>query len=139
MGHYRTQCHFFRVCHPSRRGPASRGEIRQFERHPQCLVQFVDGALREGADEVGERRFGQAHELVAVNAALLLESVRDTDRHLGTKSVMARIDRSADDGIEGGIDESLAADDHEDAKASGIVLRRLRDPVQIAALHEPAW
>lgn len=50
-------------------GPASRGEIRQLERHPQCLVQFVDGALREGADEVGERRFGQAHELVAVNAA----------------------------------------------------------------------
>ena len=69
MSHYRTQGHFFRVCRPSHRGRASRGGIRQFERHPQCLVQFVDGALREGPDEVGERRFGQAHELVAVNAA----------------------------------------------------------------------
>ena len=52
---------------------------------------------------------------------------------------MARIYRSADDGIEGRIDEGLAADDHKDAKALGVVLCRLQDPVKFAALLEPAW
>lgn len=44
-------------------------------------------------------------------------------------SVLARIDRSADDRFEGRIDQGLETDDHKDANALGIIHHRLRNPV----------
>ena len=54
------------------------------------------------------------HEFVAVNAALVLQALLDTNVDLRVQSVTTGIHRGADDGRERGRDEELATDDYED-------------------------
>lgn len=57
------------------------------------LEEFFQG---ETAYVVGENGFGKTDELVAVNAAVVLEPLFDANRNLAVKAISARINGGAD-------------------------------------------
>jgi len=63
-----------------------------FRSQRQCAGQRpVEGhrfLRREMADEVGQDAFGQAQQLVTIDAAVVLETFLDSNRDLGRKAVM---------------------------------------------------
>ena len=61
----------------------------------------------------------------------------DANRNLGRKSVSSAEDRCADDGGKPGVDQGLAADDHEAAEKLGIVTRMM-NAINFASSHRLA-
>ena len=94
---------------PSGGAPAG-GIACQPNRECEGSVQACELRRRNGADVVRERCPEKAHELVAVNAALVLEAFFDADLDLAVKAVSTRVDRGADDRGERRVDEQLPAD-----------------------------
>ena len=62
----------------------------------------------------------------------VLESILDAQLDLRRQPVATRVDRGADDRRESRIDQSLSADDREDARSSRIGGARVTDAEEIA-------
>ena len=80
---------------------------RETQRKRDSSVQQRLLCRRQGTDEACERAFGKTHELVAVNAALVLQAFFDANVNLSVKTVATGIHRSADHRGERGVDEKL--------------------------------
>ena len=84
------------------------------ERHAQRLFQFGELPCRQGSHEVRQGRLGQADELVAVDAALVLESLAGAHRDLGGQPLARRVDRGADHRRKPRLEHGLSTHHHED-------------------------
>ena len=104
----------------------------QCQGHSERLIEGAHPRRCQAPDEIGEHRLGQADEGVAVDARFVLESILHAEFDLRRQSVATRVDRSADDGRESRIDQSLSADDREDARSSRIGCARATDAEEIA-------
>ena len=67
------------------------------QRGGERFIEVTKSARWKGAHKVGERRLGQTDELVAVDSAIVLESLRGTYWDLGRQPVANRINGRADD------------------------------------------
>jgi hypothetical protein len=94
---------------------------------------------REVTDVVGENRLRKTDKLITVNAAVVLQSLIDTDRDLAVKAVSAGIDRSTDNAGEVGLQQKLPAHDDENSGSLGIERRRVFDAVEITPPHGMTW
>lgn len=81
----------------------------------QSSVQHRLLCWRQITDEVCEGALRKTHELVAVNAALVLQALLDTYVNLSVQTVATGIHRSADQGGERGVDEKFATNDDKDS------------------------
>jgi hypothetical protein len=102
-------------------------------------IESLELGRGEPANEIGQDGLGQADELVAVDAAVVLETLFDPYRDLSGQTIMHRVDRSADDGGETGFDEDLPADDHEDAGPLRVSRGRAEDPVELPSPQGTTW
>jgi hypothetical protein len=87
---------------PSRGGKAVSCDVRasvivQFERGSQRFVQPEDLLTRKHADEVGQHGFRDAHEFVAMDAAVVLHPFIRADWHLRRETLVRCVDGGADD------------------------------------------
>jgi len=105
----------------------------------ECVLDAFQLRGIKGADEVRETRLRQAHQLVAMDGALVPEAFVRTHLHLCREAMASGVDRSADDGREPGIDHCLTADDQEDAESLRVATTRPLDTVEIASPHGSAW
>lgn len=67
-----------------------------------------------------------------MDARFVLESIVDAEVDLRRQPVATRVDRGADDSRESRVDQSLSADDGEDARASRIGSAGATDAEEIA-------
>ena len=67
-----------------------------------------------------------------MDARFVLESIVNAEFDLRRQPVATRIDGGADDGRESRIDQSLSADDREDARSSRIGCARATDAEEVA-------
>jgi hypothetical protein len=74
-----------------------------------------------------------------MNAAVVLEPLLDAGRNLSRQLVMLGVDGSADYRRETGIDQELTTDDDKDPGPFWVLGRRVKDTVQLAALHGRIW
>jgi ABC-type proline/glycine betaine transport system substrate-binding protein len=74
-------------------------------------VELVWG---EAADIVRESGFRKADQLVAMDTAVMLESLLDIHRNLAVEAIMPAIDRSANSARKAGVQDKLATNDGED-------------------------
>ena len=100
-------------------------------------VQVPDLVACQAADVVGQDRFRQADQLIAVDCAFVLESLLGTDGNLCRETVARGVDGGASDGREGRVDQGRSADDDKDPRALRIALR-MSDSVKLASLHQSA-
>jgi hypothetical protein len=71
----------------------SRFLVREVQSDTQRLVQHHKLIRGWSADEVGQDRFWQADEFIAMNAAVVLQTLLNAGRDLGRQAVESRIDR----------------------------------------------
>jgi len=81
----------------------------------QGPVEVLQAIWSQRADVVRQRGFGQTDEFVAVDRALVLEPLIQTNGHLSRKTMARGVNRGAGHGREGRIDERAPADDYENA------------------------
>jgi hypothetical protein len=70
-----------------------------------------------------------------VDAAVVLESLLDTNRNLAVKAMPACVDRSADNAREVGIEKQLPADDNENSGSLGIRCGGMSDSIEVTPPH----
>ena len=97
-----------RSTHHHGRVDAKRGDER--------TVQLEQPRGTQPPDKMSEHRLRQAHERIALHAALVTEPFIRADRDLCGETVPGGIDRRADDGRVLRRDEHLTADDQEHAE-----------------------
>lgn len=85
------------------------------------------------ADVGSQRRFGQADQLVAMDAAVVLQPLAGANRHLGGQPIVCGVDGRARDGNMAGCDLRLPADDDKLALAAGVAPGRPLNAMQLAA------
>ena len=84
----------------------------------------------------GHLHFAETYEVIAEDPALVLQAFVDADRDLSGESVAASQDGRADHGGKFGIDQGLAAHDHEAAIEFGIVAGMM-NAIDFAPSHRP--
>jgi hypothetical protein len=111
------------------------GLLRQFERGTQSLAELLHFQRREGSHKVREVRFRKADELIAMDAAFMLETFFYPDSHLRGQPIMPGIKRSANDGGKLGLNQGLTAHHDKDSRPLRIMRRGVGHPIQVAAPH----
>jgi hypothetical protein len=71
-------------------------EGRKVERESEGSVKLVQLFRREMANIVGERGLWEADKVITMNAAVMLESLLDTDSNLAVKAISTCVDGSTD-------------------------------------------
>lgn len=102
-------------------------------------IELKELCLRKAANIVSESRLWETDEVVTVNAAVVLETLLDSDRNLTVKTVSACIDGGTDNARKTGINEQLAAHNDEDSGSSRVELRWMPDSVKITPYHGMTW
>ena len=120
-------------------GRSTRDQGCQIESERERPVELKPFLRREMANVVGEDGLRQADQLIAVNAAVVLESLLDADRNLAVKTVPAGVDRRADHAGKAGIEEKLTAYDDEYAGSPRVEGRGVSDPVEITSPQGMTW
>ena len=86
------------------------------EGDPQRTGEFNDLTSRQRANVVGQRRFRQADQFIAMDRALVLQTFVDADGNLRRQAVVDRVHRGTNHGREFRVDEDLTADNDEHAR-----------------------
>jgi hypothetical protein len=104
-------------------------------------LQLAQLGCGQGAHVVRERTLRHAHELISVDAALVLEPLVGSDGDLGRKAMVRGLDRSADDRRERRVDEELTTDHEEHARPARVARRAppFGNAVEIAAPQTSTW
>lgn len=97
------------------------------------MIDLAKELRRECADKVRENGFGQAEQLVAVNAARMLESLVLTDRNLQAETMVGRVHWCANHRGEPRVDQGLATQHDEHAGTLWVCLRRMLNSTELAA------
>ncbi len=74
-----------------------------------------------------------------MDAARVLEAIVGADKYLGGELMIDRVERSADDRREPGIDQTLPADDDEDSRLLWIPGRGFAYAEEVSACHRGTW
>ena len=88
---------------------------------------------------MGQACFGQAHEFVTMDAAVVLQAFLGSRRHLGRQTFVGGVDWRTNHGGEARVDENLSADKDEHAELFRVPAGGLLDPVQFTAPHNGTW
>lgn len=107
----------------------------QIERFRQRRVQLLQLRASQSSN-IGRRLgFQNGHESIAMDTGFMFHPFVDTDTHLGRKTVVPGINRSADYRRKARIDNKLPADDDEYPLLSGIRPAGSPDRIKVAAPH----
>src|SRR5260370_37723177 len=104
------------------------------EGHFKGAVEFGEFCGAERAQVVGEIGFAQADKVIAHEPTAALQAFVGTDGNLRGERFSAGEDGRADDGRKPGVDQDLAADDHEGAGLLGTSARSM-DAVEFVTVH----
>lgn len=113
--------------------------VIQCQRGDQRFFQFQKFGWGQVTGVVSEDRFGQAHERVAMDTAVVAQTLGNSYRDLGGEAVVTCVDGGTQDSGKPGINQRIAADDDEIAKLSGIVAGRFGDPSDFTPFHRAIW
>jgi len=109
--------------------------FHQFESGGECAVKFLHFSWAESAHISGQDKLGQAHQFVATDRRIVLQTLLDADVNLGRKPVPLGVHWSADHRRQTRIDRPLPADYHIRTLPFWIERVWLWNQIQVAAQH----
>lgn len=74
-----------------------------------------------------------------MDAALVFQALVNAHLHLRGSSMMNRVNRRANEGGKARLDQERTAHNHEDPESLGVSRRRLRNSVEVSAIHRATW
>ena len=107
------------------------------QRNAESGIDRFHFVIRETADEVGQRGFGDTSQFIAVDSAVVFKPFIHADFNLSKQTAVLGKNRGTDYCGESIINDFLPGNDQINPMFLWVILRTPADPIKIAALHEP--